>query len=370
MAKEVNNNKSKQINSSSSKVKEKAPIKIEKIVDEPISDRREIFAIVIGVFVVLALVFGSVIYFNSKRDPLTQKPVPKPDEIIDIIDKDDDKKEEKPKNNFVQKVNNVVKKECTTCTVVVLDTVQSKVNKDHKDYTEDKEDKVYLENNNLESKTYYKDKDNSYLIVIKGSVSTTYEDKELMDDLNKVVSYVNLVKNNEKLTDKDKEDLDKNNVASMNEKGMIVVSSKDSEYVTHAFTVRIEEKDKIDWSKGVTVNGQTYNESVLSEENEYFMQDENGINITVAVNKDDLGKDAKNEAINIDVSYTTTKNEEKTNSYELDLKNVEVKYEEKNLEEPENDILDEEALIKYEEEKQAEAETIKVAVDDILSEDV
>lgn len=344
----------KKVNSANGKPKKVAPIKVEKIVDTPSSSRKEVCAIIVGILVVAALVIGSVVYFRGDNEPLTEKN-DKKDNVVDveddILDLLEDEKEEdkKEKVNYIEKLNNTVKKECTTCTVVTLEAYTATVNKEHEDYTEDMEDRVVVgSKNKTETKVYYTDEKNTYQIVVKGEVSATQEEIENMVMLT-ISNAANKVMEDKELTDEQKEEFVsttplKDIEDAQKDQGTIVVTSKDTYFATHGITIRIEEKDEIDWSKGVTVNGTTYNESVLNEDKEdlYTMQDEKGINIIIGVTEDDLGKDPKNAPIEFDVKYTTGKGEEKENKYEVDLTEVVIKAEdEEDYENPEEAATEE-----------------------------
>lgn len=335
--------KTKNSNSTTKKV---APIKVEKIVDEPSSSKKEVVAIIIGVLIVAALVVGSVIYFKGDNEPLTKNNDKKDnvvnvdDDVIDYLEELESEKDKEEKNNYVQKVNNTVKKECKSCNVIILETYEPKVAENS-----NAEAVKFNEKNNVEivETYYYTDDEDTYIIEVKGTLKTTAEDMYLFYLTNEIESVKDFVKENkvteEELANKKLQEL-KEDLDIISNVGLITVKSDDTKTVTHTFTIRIEEKDQVDWSKGVTVNGITYNESVLKENKniDYTFQDEDGINIVVGVNKEDLGTDSQNEEIKIDVKYTTKENEVKDNTYILDLENVEIEYEKEtdSAEDPEN----------------------------------
>lgn len=342
------NNNNKKVNNNT-KARKVVPIKVEKIVDVPNNSKKEVFAIVVGILLVAALVVSSVIYFKGKdNEPLTNNPNHKDDDTVDVLvepteEEKEDKKEEVPTIQFVSNVNDketekeqVVKKECKSCSVVVLETYDVTASE------ESNNKKVYNTKNELSSKTYYyTSNDETYIIEVKGTLKNTKEDIELVDKLNKYEAVKDFVEENEvtaeELVQEQLKEV-KDIIDEYTTEGVIYVTQKGDKVVTHTFTIRIEEKEQVDWSKGVTVNGVTYTDTVLNQPNlededttndvarEYTYQDEDGINIVVGVNKDQVGEEQL-DTIKFDVMYTTKDNNVRDNSYEVDLTDVKIEYE-------------------------------------------
>lgn len=341
--------------SKKSSVKKVAPIKVEQIVDTPNSSKKEVLAIIIGILVVAALVVGSVVYFKGKNtDPLTK---PKKDnEKVDVLQEPDENQKKKEKESDVVLVSNTVRKECTSCNVYALTKFKATDNKTGKKVKETK----YSSKNDLTASIYYHDReDNTYIIQVNGFVEDTKADAEILDAINTI----NIVEKTFKKNKVTKEQIEESTgvIKSANaakekvqNEGIIAVTSKDAKVITHYFVIRIEEKEKVDWSKGVTVNGTTYTETIFdveepeSEKVDKTFQDEDGINIFVGINEDDLGEDAKNEQIKFDVQYTTKEGNDVDNTYEMDIKGIEIKYEKETdiKEGTKNEKLGDEAITK------------------------
>lgn len=346
------------------------PIKVEKITDTP-NNNKEIFAIVVGIFLIAALIVGSVIYFRTDEDPIN-KPNNKKDPVIDIDpeNKKDDENKKIPVNNGKNKgsyasdglvVRNYYK--CTSaCPTIVVNTEKTgkieKVKDDDRTKTEKYE---FLNENNVEQTLYYNSatSDDVYRIVIKGELKTTASDLDLLTKAsvqaaaNRAVkkaseridghTYSNNKTTNEKIQTKAKEALNELTTVEDTE-GLIVVADEETTVITHAVTIRIDESKGIDWKHGVTVDGKTYYEEALNKPdkdtnerpNTYTYQDENGINVVVGVNKNTLDKEVKFEVSYYTNtkgdknSYDSSKDEDNQNpvvqEYVVDLKSVELSY--------------------------------------------